>query len=213
MNKVKRMVALSSMGLAAGAMLGAAPAQATPAAPGSTGSTVVSADPRFGSYEVGYFRREWRCYRAGFTGQQWGAWRRFDCYWSSRAGAWVLVVKRNYWRWDEWRGGWPKGWDDKPDRYGRPFQVRDDRGGDDNWRNGMGGDDMRGPGGNDLRGPGGNDLRGPGGNDLRGPGGNDDWRNGQGDDDMRGPGGGGKGGGGKGGGGKGGGGKGGGGGE
>ncbi|MEU8242774.1 hypothetical protein AB0C07_31345 [Actinoplanes missouriensis] len=219
MNKVKRMLALSSMGLAAGAMLGAAPAQAEPAAPSNVTSSSASAGPRWDNdYVVGYYRWERACYRAGFTGQRYGAWWRFHCepVWLRGWRGWVLEVKGSHWRWDEWRGGWPKGWDDRPDRFGKPFSIRNGGGpggndfrGGDNVRGGddfRGGDNFRGgnqggPGGDDFRGgmggQGGDDFRGggqggPGGDDFRGGmggqggPGGDDFRGGKGGDDFRG---------------------------
>ncbi|MFI1990354.1 hypothetical protein [Actinoplanes sp. NPDC020271] len=216
MKKAQRFLALTGMSLAAGAMIGMGPAQAAPAA-GQSSTGGSTAGRAFGEHVVGYYRTEWACERAGFTGKRFHAWWDYDCdpiNYGWRGWVFQLVVDDDDWQWNDWRGTWPGGWPYRPDFAGQTFHVRgphgrpgfpnrgpfDDRNGSrgDDDRNGpwddrggpRGDDDRNGPRGNDDRnGPRGDDDRnGPRGNDDRnGPRGNDDRNGPRGDDDRNGP--------------------------
>ena len=129
MNKAMRLLALTGMSLAAGAMIASGPAQAAPAATQSTGSSTgyhVKSYADDYDYVVGYYRWQRQCRNAGWTGIKFGAWDKFKCSpvrVSWRGWAWELEVREEYWNWDDWDGGWPGNWPFKPDYVGTPFNV------------------------------------------------------------------------------------------
>ncbi|WP_430781954.1 hypothetical protein [Actinoplanes sp. G11-F43] len=130
MKNAKRMLALASMTLAAGAMLGITPAQATPAdAATTTGSATAKSGPYWDwddEYVVGYYYNQWECNKAGWWGERNRAWSDYYCFpaWVPGWGnVWVLQVEENDWYWNKWNGGWPGGWPYKPNHFGKPFHV------------------------------------------------------------------------------------------
>ncbi|GAA2880172.1 hypothetical protein Acy02nite_27020 [Actinoplanes cyaneus] len=128
MNKAQRFLALTGMSIAAGAMIGMGPVQAAPSAgQSSTGGSTAGRVSAFGEHVVGYYRTEWSCERAGYTGKRFRAWYDFDCdpiRYGWRGWVFQLVVDDNDWGWDDWRGSWPGGWPYRPDFVGQPFHVR-----------------------------------------------------------------------------------------
>lgn len=185
MNKAQRVLALG-IGLAAGAMIGMGPAQAAPSVGQSatSGGTASRASDFGDDNVVGYYRTEWACERAGFTGRRFGAWGDYDCdpiNYGFRGWVFQLVVDDGDWYWNDWRGRWPGGWPYRPDYAGRPFHIRGGHGhfppggprGDHGPRGDRGDRDDRGD-----RGPRGDrDDRGPRGDrNDRGPGGDRDDR-------------------------------------
>ncbi|MFC3990598.1 hypothetical protein [Actinoplanes siamensis] len=122
MKKAERFLALTGMSLAAGAMIGVSPAQAAP----SGGDDAVRTADFGNGYLIGYYRTQWSCEKAGWTGTRYGAWTYYDCapIEDGRRG-WMfeLTVDRNAWQWDEWRGQWPAQWPYRPDHAGRPFPA------------------------------------------------------------------------------------------
>ncbi|BCY07988.1 hypothetical protein [Actinoplanes sp. L3-i22] len=129
MNRAQRFLALTGMSLAAGAMIGAGPVQAAPSTGQSStsGSTAGRASGFGDENVVGYYRTEWACERAGFTGRRFHAWDDYDCdpiHYGWRGWVFQLVVDDDDWVWDDWRGSWPGGWPYRPDFAGRPFHIR-----------------------------------------------------------------------------------------
>ncbi|MEV0900605.1 hypothetical protein [Actinoplanes sp. NPDC049802] len=129
MKNAKRMLALAGMTLAAGAMLGIAPAQAAPAADQSSSTTTVSNGPRWDwddEYVVGVYNNPWECRSAGRWGERVGSWEDYDCYeaWDLRWGrVWVLQVEEDDWEWDDW-DGWRGDWPHRPHyMYGSRYHI------------------------------------------------------------------------------------------
>ncbi|GAA4603046.1 hypothetical protein GCM10023107_62680 [Actinoplanes octamycinicus] len=128
---------------------------------------------------VGYYRTEWACERAGWTGRRHGAWDAYDCdpvRYGWRGWVFRLVVEEDDWQWDDWRGPWPGDWPYRPDYAGRPFHIR---GGGHHGPHG-------GPWGHhDNDGPKGGDKDWPKGGDKDWPkGGDKDWPKGDGPKGM-----------------------------
>ncbi|BCJ46784.1 hypothetical protein GCM10010168_36940 [Actinoplanes ianthinogenes] len=141
MNKAQRVLALAGMGFAAGAMIGMGPAQAAPSAtPTSSGGGSATRASDWGDeHVVGYYRTEWSCERAGWTGKRYGAWYDYDCdpvRYGWRGWVFRLVVDEDDWEWDDWRGSWPGDWPYRPDYAGRPFHIRGDHGPHHGWPHG-----------------------------------------------------------------------------
>ncbi|MBW6435266.1 hypothetical protein KZ829_16125 [Actinoplanes hulinensis] len=133
MKNAKRMLALAGMTLAAGAMLGIAPAQAAPGADQSPSSKTVTSgwgvDWNVGwddDYVVGVYNNPWACRNAGAWVSRAGAWGNFDCVpaWDVRWGRiWVLQVQRDYWSWNRWNG-WQGNWPYRPNYlYGNTYNI------------------------------------------------------------------------------------------
>lgn len=131
MKNAKRMLALAGITLAAGAMLGITPAQAAPASPQSSSTATAKSGPYndwWGNqYVVGYYNSEWQCRKAGYWAERRNAWSDFSCYpaWgiNNWGRVWVLQIEENDWRWDRWDGGWPRGWDYRPNYLSGPFDI------------------------------------------------------------------------------------------
>lgn len=131
MKNAKRMLALAGITLAAGAMLGITPAQAAPATPQSSSAATAKSGPYndwWGDqYVVGYYNSEWQCRKAGWWGERRNAWSDYSCYpaWgiNNWGRVWVLQVEENDWRWDRWDGGWPRGWEYRPNYLSGPFDI------------------------------------------------------------------------------------------
>ncbi|GIF15508.1 hypothetical protein [Actinoplanes teichomyceticus] len=147
MNKAQRFLALAGMGVAAGAMIGVSPVQAAPAGASSAsgGGAATRVSDWGGDAVVGYYRTEWACERAGWTGRRYGAWDAYDCNpvrYGWRGWVFQLVVQEDDWEWNDWDGPWPGGWPYRPDYAGRPYHGHghgdrdrgDDRGHGDRGR-------------------------------------------------------------------------------
>ncbi|WIM99194.1 hypothetical protein ACTOB_002838 [Actinoplanes oblitus] len=200
MNKAQRFLALAGMGFAAGAMISMGPAQAAPSTTqaSSGGGSATRASDWGDDHVVGYYRTEWSCERAGWTGKRYGAWYDYDCdpiRYGWRGWVFRLVVDEDDWGWDDWRGSWPGDWPYRPDYLGRPFHI----GGHHRPHGGpfgfphhggpMGHDDDDGPMDHDHHG---GPMGGPMGHDhhggpMGGPMGHDDHDGPMGHDDHDGP--------------------------
>ncbi|GAA0457760.1 hypothetical protein Aca07nite_70380 [Actinoplanes capillaceus] len=133
MKNAKRMLALAGMTLAAGAMLGIAPAQAAPATDQSPrpAAVVDGWGPGWNvgwndDYVVGVYLNPWQCRNAGLWVDRVGAWSDFDCVpaWDARWGRiWVLQIERDYWSWNRWNG-WQGNWPYRPNYlYGNAYNI------------------------------------------------------------------------------------------
>lgn len=104
MNKAIRILAISGLGLLAGAGLGA-PALAadnTPNASAKSPTSVVSQYYPGATEIVGFYRTLRGCERAGWMGERRGFWGDHACRIvrvGARSGAWALQVDRDDWRW------------------------------------------------------------------------------------------------------------------
>ena len=129
MKNAKRTLALASMTLAAGAMLGITPAQASPATAQTPSTDTAKSGPYWDwddEYVVGYYFSKWECYKAGWWGEKVGAWGDYYCYpaWVPGWGhVWVLQVEEDHWYWNSWNGYWPQNWPYKPNYVAKPFHV------------------------------------------------------------------------------------------
>ncbi|MBO3738866.1 hypothetical protein [Actinoplanes flavus] len=131
MKNAKRMLALAGMTLAAGAMLGIAPAQAAPGADQSPRTATVASGWGWdvgwnNDYVVGVYNNLWACRNAGRWVAGVGAWTDFDCVpaWDVRWGRiWVLQIDRGYWGWNRWNG-WQGNWPYRPNYlYGNTYSI------------------------------------------------------------------------------------------
>ena len=113
MNRIVRMLAITGLGVTAGATIGAGAAQAaTTTNQDSTHRVVAQSRTHFDDTEiVGYFNSPLRCERAGRIGELRDQWEDYDCNrvrYGFRRGAWALQVtydNGNGW----WHGGFGRG--------------------------------------------------------------------------------------------------------
>src|SRR3954471_1270237 len=93
MNRIVRMLAITGLGVTAGATIGAGAAQAaTTSNQDSTRRVVAQSTAHFDDTEiVGYFNSPLRCERTGRIGELRGRWEDHDCYrvrYGFRRGTW-----------------------------------------------------------------------------------------------------------------------------